>query len=560
MNNDTVSAAPKDFMLLKFLDRIKWIYEKSNIDYGIMRKILRIKLIMDQRRPHAAFASKKEEKETNSSFNLFYAFFGLIIGLFIFLPYPVFVTMNIVIGMIMFMIITNMIADYSSVLLDLRDKNIILPRPVDSKTLNAAKLTHILYYLFTLNVCIAGPSVIFAAIKYGAVFLVGYLLLILFISAFVVFFTSLLYYIILDFFDGEKLKDIINYFQIILTVFITVAYQFIGRIFDFVNINVTYTPKLWHLLMPTTWFAAPLCILVEKKITLDMLAFSAAGLIIPVATLILYVKKVAPSFEKKLLKLNTHLSKNEKDNRHKPIYRNPIGRLVCRDKMEFTFYSFIKRIVANERKLKLKLYPTLALAAIMPLIFILSQTRRVKLSEVLVMLSNGEYFLYLYLSSMILTGCYNLFTCSEKFKGAWIYRALPLESPVIPMKAGFKVFFLKFILPVLLVSCIPFIFIYKISLLKHIVIIVLNTLLACIIYFNLGKKGLPLSVDFSNLQSGSSGATFFYSLFVYGVMAGLHFVAGFITYGYLIYGAAIMILIAVVWKTSFKFKWMDMSL
>jgi len=560
MNNSTDNTALKEFTILKFLDKIKWIYEKSGVDYNIMRKIFKLKLIMDQRRPQTALASsRKEPKEDNNYFNLVYAIFGLIIGSFIFLPYPVFIKMNLVIGMIMFMIMSTMISDYSSVLLDLRDKNILLTRPMNSKTINAAKLTHILYYLFSLNLAIAGPSIAFSVFVYGVPFSIVYLIVILFISAFVVFFTSILYYAILNFFDGERLKDFINYFQIILTVFMSLAYQFIGRIFSLVDLKAAYSPKLWHLLVPTTWFAAPLYIISEKAITPAMIAFSMAGVIIPVATLVLYIKKVGPSFEKKLLKLNTHYGKNEKIRDGLNIRRNPIISLFCRERLEYTFYYFIKSVVANERKLKLKLYPTFAFAAIFPLLFLFNQFNRFSTFEQSIKsLSQGKYYLYLYLSCLFLTSSLLIFTYSEKFKGAWIYKAIPVKSPVVPIKAGLKVFFLRYVLPVLLISSIPFMLIYKVAFLKHLLIIILNSMLACLIYFNLLKKHLPLSRDFSNQQDNSERMILF-NLFIFGLMTALHYASNLVPYGIYIYTAVVLILFIITWKVSFNFDWKDIT-
>ena len=52
---------------------------------------------------------------------------------------------------IMVMISMTLITDFSSILLDTSDNTIILPRPVDSRTLFAARLTHILLYLGQLG-------------------------------------------------------------------------------------------------------------------------------------------------------------------------------------------------------------------------------------------------------------------------------------------------------------------------------------------------------------------------------------------------------------------------
>lgn len=96
---------------------------------------------------------------------------GVFLAVFIFIPSPMIVKMSINIGAIMFLIMTTMIADFSSVLLDIRDKNILNTKPLDPKTINAAKTTHILIYITSIAGAIAGPTLIGGLIKYKFKFL-----------------------------------------------------------------------------------------------------------------------------------------------------------------------------------------------------------------------------------------------------------------------------------------------------------------------------------------------------------------------------------------------------
>ncbi len=66
------------------------------------------------------------------------------------------------------------------------------------------------------------------------------------------FFTAILYYFILKIFDGEKLKDIINYFQIVLSVVLALGYQIIPRVFDFTSVNVNFKIKMVELFSSTS--------------------------------------------------------------------------------------------------------------------------------------------------------------------------------------------------------------------------------------------------------------------------------------------------------------------
>jgi len=62
-----------------------------------------------------------------------------------------------------------------------------------------------------------------------------------------------------------KLKDMINYIQILISVFMLVGFQFMGRIFNLTYLTVTFQPAWWHFLIPTTWFAAPFSLFIENN-------------------------------------------------------------------------------------------------------------------------------------------------------------------------------------------------------------------------------------------------------------------------------------------------------
>ena len=72
--------------------------------------------------------------------------------------------------MLTFFVMTTMISDFSSVLLDIRDSNIHYPKPIDRQTISAAKLIHIIIYLSRLTGALVGPSLIAGLIINGILF------------------------------------------------------------------------------------------------------------------------------------------------------------------------------------------------------------------------------------------------------------------------------------------------------------------------------------------------------------------------------------------------------
>ncbi|MFZ3579918.1 hypothetical protein [Virgibacillus sp. DJP39] len=74
---------------------------------------------------------------------------------------------------------------------------------------------------------------------------------------FIIAFTALIYIVTLQFFSGERLKDIINFVQIILSVGIVLGYQVLARSFEIIDLAVSYSFSWWHVFIPPIWFGAP---------------------------------------------------------------------------------------------------------------------------------------------------------------------------------------------------------------------------------------------------------------------------------------------------------------
>lgn len=554
----------KDFKILKFLDKFEVIFKKLGADYPVLRKILQLKLVLDERRvPTIMMNNKKNEDKSSFKSSLFlYGFMGLFIAVILIAPFPMFLKMNIVLGMIIFMIMTTMVSDFSGVLLDIRDKNILLPRPIDSKTLNIAKIIHVMIYLFSITMAISGPALIAGLFRYGLVFFCIFLLELILICGFVIFFTSILYFFILKVFDGERLKDMINYFQIVLSIFIIIAYQLMGRIFDIAQLNISFSPAWWHYLIPATWFAAPFNLLVEHNYSQYFIILSILAVIIPVITLIFYVKWVIPYFEKSLQKLNNNsVSIRNRSVELKEKRLRAISSLICHNKTEKSFYHFTQNMISNERKLKLKLYPNLAFAAIIPFIFLFNSVRGGKsIAQIISDISASKFYMGLYITGVLLATSVLFISMSEKYKGAWIYKALPVEKPVFILKGAIKGYVLKFVVPVYFFMSLVFTAIYGFKVIPDIFLIFLNMLLLILFVFMISKKELPFYKDFQYTQDGGNTIAVMLLLFlVCGFCAVIHLLSNFIPFGVTINIFLSLVMVFVLWHFSFRFTWKDIK-
>lgn len=538
----------ENFRTLKFLDLFKGGFEKIGVDYPVMRKILQVKLMMDKRRVPTIFNQyqKKHGKESNQFFKSLwlYAFFGLSIIPFLVMGENYIFQMSLAYSIAMFIIMTSMISDFSSVLLDLRDKNVLSTKPISTRTINAAKIVHISFYLFFLTASLIAIPAGVALIKQGLIFFTLFILGILLLNLFILVFTALIYLAILKFFDGERLKDIINYVQIVLSISIIVGYQLVFRSFEFMDTinNFELSSQWWQLLIPPIWFGAPFELVLHGNRDLFMVILTILALVIPIAFLLLYIK-LMPAFERNLMKLTRQKVGNKKESKNK---NNWFIHLICRTKEEKCFYRFANTMMKNEREFKLKVYPSLGFSAIFPFIMFFNELRARTFSE----LAASQWFLSIYFTFLMIPTVLAMLRYSGKYKGAWIYKTTPIQDQAAIYKGTLKAFLVKLFLPIFLIIGAIFTLIFKVHIIPHLFIALLSSFIYTILCFMIFSKSLPFSQSFKMAQQQRESGKIFLLFFLNALFFGLHFVSTLFSYGIYVYMIVLLVVNYFLWRSK----------
>lgn len=545
-----------DFILLKFLDKFRGLYNSVGVDYDKMRLILGLKLTMDQRRVPTVMNNNDEKKDGKNKFLFslfFYAFMGLMVGAMTFLPIDRMYTYTMFFSIFMFLILTVFISDFSSVLLDVRDKNLIGIRGVDNRTINAAKITHICYYIFAISLALGWLSII-ASFRLGLKIGLLFILEIIIVDIFMIVITALLYFIILKFFDGEKVKDIINFVQIILTVGMAIGYQIVGRVFNFVDMNIVYEEKLYQLLLPPMWFSAPLYIVNGGKRTTFTTILIGLAIIVPLVAIIIYVKQI-PNFENYLVKLNNN-ALQEKSKR-KGVFYN-IGLKMCKDKSEKAYYGFATSIIKREREFKLRVYPSLGFTIAFPLLFILifsNPSEYANFREWKLAVESSKSYLNLYFFATMIPSMIIMMRYSNNYKGAWIFKATPLINEDNIFKGTYKSLIFNLLLPIYICQAVIFILLFNYKVIIHLIVGLLFIIGIIPIFMKINKPIIPFSEEININDKGGSILNMFLSFAILGAGAFIHSQIVNINYGILIYGIFLLVSNYILWnKATFSRK------
>ena len=409
-----------------------------------------------------------------------------------------------------------------------------------------AKIIHIFMYIFMTTMALGGPALIASLIKNGFLFFLLFLGEMILMALFAIVATALMYLLVLRFFDGEKLKDIINYVQIGLVIALTVGFQIVARAFQFVDFNnIEFNHTWWKYLVPSIWFAGPFELFINDNREIHIIVYSLLALLIPIISMIIYIKLI-PSFESNLQKLNSSGGIKKRSAR----LTNMISKVICRTREERIFYGFATNMMMNERTFKLKVYPQLGFGFIFPFIMILSMSQGLGNGHIF---SANSYFSIYFVGIMIPTLLLYL-QYSGNYKGAWIFDTIPIKDRAPIYKGTIKATFVNLITPVFLLIGIVFLFIYKGTIIVNLIITYLILMLYTRISFMFVERNLPFSKAFEVSESGGNFIYMMISILIIGALGGIHFMASRISYGPYVYIPILIIANLIFWNIGFKSK------
>lgn len=531
-----------EFISLKILDKFQNLFEKIGIDYEIMRAILKTKLILDTRRaPVIQQQNKKKDSEKDSLFKgyIFHLIFGVLLAFFIYFIKDEMIRMIYFSGAFFIMTTMYLISDFSFVLLDTKDKNILLTKPVDSRVVSLSKVLHILIYMFRLNAFIAGPSLIAIVKLNGAAAIPIFLVEILLMDLLIFLITAFIYLLILRFFDGELLRNIINFIQILLTIVVTIGYQIAIRMIDFSDLqNLTYNFKFINYFNPILWFGAPFEIVYNGGRETYLYIFTILLIVVPLACFALYIK-----LSKKMESLLLKLEGEGKERHSKHMLEKLIGKAMCRKGTVKQSYHFANAVYRSDRSLKLKVYPALSTGIFIPVLMLFNMGIRRQGFE-----SSGFEYLYLYFSLLIIPSVLELTLYSSAWKGSYVYITSGFKSHKDLYKGIMIALVMRFYVPLMLLNGVVYIFIFKEEFILDMFALFIAGIALLPILGKIYFKELPFSKPIDESNQNKSVDKYFQSLGVVICAVIIHVLLRLAPYGIWIYVAVSLLGIFATWN------------
>lgn len=530
----------EDFFSLKILDLFRPLFEAFGVEYEKMRLIVSMKLTLDKRKNNSS-----EDKNSLMQSVILYLVIGLVASRTIVMPIDIMTKMTVLFALIFVMLLTCFITDFSSVILDTYDRHIIGITDVKDITLNMAKIVHIIIYISIISLSISAFSILMILMAYNIGFCLLFILCMILMDFLLIMMTSVIYYLLIKIFKGEKLKDVLNLFQIFMILVFSIMYYFITSSLSDIQINYTFSINAYDLFIPFMWFASLFSVIFYGKIQTLYIIMAILGIIVPILSILIYIK-LTPAFERNLDKLE-QVSYNEKDSKSKKSFVSKLANKICKNNEEKSFFEFIYTNLSRDREFKTRVYPTLASGIIMPLVLLfVTYDRSISIMEYLKSLSTTNNFLNIYLAVILLQNCILLLKYSKEYEASFIYDVLPISKKKNIYSAEFKVIIIKLFVPVFIIIGIPYLILFKAKFIVHLLIAFVSTIFISMGTFRVNDKSLPFSEDYAVTANTSNFLNIIKSIGFVGVAVLLHYLI--ILKAPYIFSVAYLILLILIMK------------
>lgn len=530
----------EDFFSLKILDLFRPLFEAFGVEYEKMRLIVSMKLTLDKRKNNSS-----ENKNSLMQSVILYLVIGLVASRIIVMPIDIMTKMTVLFALIFVMLLTCFITDFSSVILDTYDRHIIGITDVKDITLNMAKIVHIIIYISIISLSISAFSILMILMAYNIGFCLLFILCMILMDFLLIMMTSVIYYLLIKIFKGEKLKDVLNLFQIFMIFVFSIMYYFITSSLSDIQINYTFSINAYDLFIPFMWFASLFCVIFYGKIQTLYIIMAILGIIVPILSILIYIK-LTPAFERNLDKLE-QVSYNEKDSKSKKSFASKLANKICKNNEEKSFFEFIYTNLSRDREFKTRVYPTLESGIIMPLVLLfVTYDRSISIMEYLKSLSTTNNFLNIYLAVILLQNCILLLKYSKEYEASFIYDVLPISKKKNIYSAEFKVIIIKLFVPIFIIIGIPYLILFKAKFIVHLLIAFVSTIFISMGTFRVNDKSLPFSEDYAVTANTSNFLNIIKSIGFVGAAVLLHYLI--ILKAPYIFSVAYLILLILIMK------------
>lgn len=486
-------------------------------DFKQIEIILRTKLSMDFRRSPSMFHASGK---TDRTFN-FQLIVMLIFGLFIALGFKtiddLMLNMTVCFSIVMVMLGTSIITEFTSVLFDHRDNHILLVRPISNRTLLLARLLHIQVFIGFMALALSIIPSIVIAIKYGMLVFFAFLIAVGLCSWITLLLTSFFYIALSKVVSGERFKDVVSYMQIFMAIIIFGGYQFLPRLMESDAFRNSAMQIHWYsYLIPPVWIAGFVDLFSVKAINIEIIALSLIAIFASIAGAVFLVRSFSRGFNEVLSEGSAEKIEQEKVESKKVKYS--LLNFLCVSDLERIGWRLAMSITKRDRKFKQAVYPSFGIIVVMAIIMIKPDFSNLAAS--IHNVSEPKNFFLLIFFCFFGTTAITQLPYTDTPEGSWLYKALPVTNHGHILTGAVKAMLVKFFLPTLALLFTLSLSIWGFSRLPALVVGSMSIILVNLYSIIFMKMDLPFTQARDMQQKGANMARMMLLMLLMGVTIG----------------------------------------
>lgn len=416
------------------------------VDYPQFETLLRHKLILDFRRnPNHLNASSKKNQTFLKQLLIFTALSGFI-ELSLIQIDDLLLSQTILFSMIMVMLATTLINEFTAVLFDERDNDILLVRPISNRTLLLARLMHIQFYMGFIALALSLIPGIVLIFKFNLLISIAFFIGVGLSAWITLLFTIFFYLVLSKIVTGEKFKDYITYLQILLAIVIFGGYQMLPHIVDTDAMHhFSMTVHWWTYLIPPAWLAGFVKFFTFNH-TLQATYLLLLAVIVPFAGGVVVIRFLSKGFGEILGQKRTNSSPNKKTKTSKEKISEQMNRLFCVTETEKLGWKLTMKTTQRDRKFKQSVYPMLGFIPVMA-IMMLKLDFSDLMGSIQKLADTQRYLFFIFLGFFGTMSILQL-PYTDTPEASWIYKALPFQHPGHLISGSVKALLYKIFFPV----------------------------------------------------------------------------------------------------------------
>jgi hypothetical protein len=304
----------------------------------------------------------------------------------------------------------------------------------------------------------------------------------------------------MKFVSGEKLKNIIMYFQIFVTILFMGGMQIGSRFISKNMLSGIEIPDKWYsFLFPPVFFGGFIDGITSLNFDSRHLIFIAESILLPIITVFYTTKYLTPLLNKKLIELGQgeHKVKVKSRGKRSSLLLRFSSFIFTHNNQEKASFHLIWHMIGRERLFKQTFFPSVGIMMVVMITQL--SNRHINLD----FYKQGDSYLFLlYLTAVVSISLIGALQIGNSSAAVWIIKSLPVQSPAEVFKASIKAAFSRFFMPFYMIVGAILIYICGIRILPDLIIVILLIyLLTCALYY-FQELNYPFTMSKETLKSG----------------------------------------------------------